>query len=84
MIDLITNTFDFWFKIYNTILLFIAIWVRHWGTTASEGDPNNLQIDANRFSFAAEMTLQLGMVSAILLLLSQMQSLCQLSTNGLP
>ena len=27
IVILITNTFDFWFKVYNTIILFVGIWV---------------------------------------------------------
>ena len=28
IIKLVTNTFDFWFKIYNIILLFLSMWIR--------------------------------------------------------
>ena len=30
IIELTTNTFDFWFKIYNTILLFVTTYVRYY------------------------------------------------------
>ena len=41
MIDLISNTFDFWFKIYNTITLFVAIWIR-----GSTDDASPLSVQA--------------------------------------
>ena len=41
IIELITNTFDFWFKIYNTLLLYVAAYIRYYNATNTDNTDNN-------------------------------------------
>ena len=42
MIDLILNTFDFWFKVYNLFTLILAMWVH-----ANNTDPVGIEVEAS-------------------------------------
>ena len=66
LVDLITSTFDFWFKVYNTIMFIGAIWVRSYETNRGVND-NPIWND--KFEFGAQVMMQIGVVLAIIVLI---------------
>ena len=76
LVNLIKSTFDFWFKLYNIVILMAAIWIRAHETTRVM---NGNVIWSNKFEFAADVIMQIAVVLASIVLF--LADAVPLSTN---
>ena len=67
MIDLITNTFDFMFKLYNTIILLVATWIRWHGTLNIDVNSDEKVFNAltSTDEFVAEIFFHVGFIVTV-------------------
>ena len=69
LVDLITSTFDFWFKLYNIVVLAAAVWIRSHETYHGVNDDDNPDpVWNNKFEFGANVMMHIGVFSATIVL----------------
>ena len=65
VIHMIINTFDFWFKIYNTMVLFGSLWIRSYYDDEGRYSSNKLN-SFNQSEIASEIIIQITIIGIVI------------------